>query len=204
MPHNSIDRFNTSSRIIHWIVAASFFLLVFSGIGLFAHAFFSLFDLFGGPEQGIVFHKWSGVVFFVCAVILFLSHAGETCSFDGDDSAWISKLGGYLSRNSEEIPQGKFNAGQKLFGIFTIIATLVMGVTGWILWDPTAYSRELTQLSLMLHSLFFVLFMIGMVVHIYLATLGNPGTAEGMLWGQVSKQWAKKHAIKWYQKMVRE
>jgi len=198
-----VERFNAADRIIHWVVAISFFLLVLSGAGLFAHTFFGYFNLFGGPQQGIMVHKWAGVVFFACSVLLFLLHAGDTCRFDADDRRWLAKAGGYLSRKRQEIPQGKFNAGQKIFGIFAIIAALVMGATGFIIWDPTAYSRELTQFALMLHGLFFTLFMVGMVVHVYLATLGNPGTLEGMLWGHVTKGWAKKHASKWYQKVLR-
>lgn len=200
---NYVDRFNTTDRILHWVVAISFFLLLLSGIGLFAHTFFAYFSLFGGPQQGIIAHKWSGIVFFVFSTLLFLRHAADTCRFDADDRRWIVKLGGYLSRKRQEIPQGKFNAGQKLFGIFSGVATLVMGATGIIIWDPTAFSRGLTQFALMLHGLFFTLFMIGMVVHIYLATVGNPGTLEGMLWGRVSKGWARKHASKWYQKVVK-
>ncbi len=201
---NSIDRFNTADRVLHWIVACSFFLLLLTGLGLFAHTFFGYFTLFGSPQQGITVHKWAGAIFFVSSLLLFLRHAAETCHFDDDDRRWIAKLGGYLSRKHEEIPQGKFNAGQKLFGIFSGIATLVMGGTGIIIWNPTAYSRELTQFALMLHGLFFTLFMVGMVVHVYLATIGNPGTLEGMLWGRVTKGWAKKHASKWYRKMVKE
>jgi formate dehydrogenase subunit gamma len=198
-----VDRFNAFDRIIHWLVAISFFLLLLSGLGLFAHTFFGYFTLFGTPQQGIMVHKWAGSVFFCGSILLFLRHAGETCSFDADDRRWIARFGGYLSRNHQEIPQGKFNAGQKLFGIFAIIAALVMGGSGLIIWDPTAYGRELTQFALMLHGLFFTLFMVGMVVHVYLATIGNPGTLEGMLWGGVTKDWAKKHASKWYRKHVK-
>ncbi len=203
MSKNCIDRFTTWGRILHWTVAISFFILLLSGIGLFAHVFFGFFHIFGGPEQSILVHKWTGVVFFVCSILLFLSHIGETFRFDADDARWIAKLGGYLSCKHADIPQGKFNAGQKLFGIFAFIATVVMGVTGWIIWHMTSYSLEMTQLSLMLHSLFFALFMIGMVIHIYLATIGNPGTLAGMLWGKVTKNWAKTHASKWYQKVVK-
>ncbi|WP_233189317.1 formate dehydrogenase subunit gamma [Geothermobacter hydrogeniphilus] len=200
---NTIDRFGTASRVLHWLVAISFLLLVLSGLGLYAHTFFGYFDLFGGPQQGIVVHKWAGIVFLIGSVLLFLSHAGEVCRFDADDRRWIARLGGYLSRNAEEIPQGKFNAGQKLFGIFAVIAALVMGATGLVIWDPTAYSRELTQASFLLHSIFFNLFMVGMIVHVYLATIGNPGTLEGMLYGQVRRSWAKKHAGKWFEKVAK-
>ncbi|TYO95806.1 formate dehydrogenase subunit gamma [Geothermobacter ehrlichii] len=199
---NYVDRFDAFDRIVHWTLAVSFILLVLSGLGLFAHTFFGYFGLFGGPQQGIMAHKIAGVVFLVCSVLLFLRHMGELCRFDADDRRWIVKMGGYLSRRHEDIPQGKFNAGQKLFGIFSFVAALVMGITGYVIWEPTAFGRELTQFSLMLHGLFFVLWMVGMIVHVYLATIGNPGTLEGMLYGQVRKAWARKHASKWFQKVA--
>lgn len=199
-----VDRFTAKERILHWMLAAAFFVLVLSGLGLYAHTFFGYFDLFGGPHQEILAHKVAAVVFFSCSVLLFFSHARETSRFDEDDRRWFSSLGGYLSREKTDIPQGKFNAGQKLFGLFSFFATLVMGLTGLVIWDPTAMSRGLTQFSLMLHGLFFTLFMMGVVVHVYLASIGNPGTLEGMLWGQVKKVWARKHASKWYEEIARD
>ncbi len=199
-----IERFNAAERVLHWTLAASFFILVLSGLGLYAHTFFGYFDFFGGPQQGILFHKWAAIVFLISSVLLFFSEVKEMLSFDSDDARWLSKFGGYLSRKKEEIPQGKFNAGQKLFGLFSFVATLVMAVSGFIIWEPTAFGRGLTQFSLMIHGLFFTLFMMGVIVHIYLATIGNPGTLEGMLWGHVKKSWARFHAIKWYRKEVRD
>lgn len=200
---NYVDRFTTADRLLHWTVAIAFFLSLLSGLGLYAHTFFGYFDFFGTPQQGILVHKWAGVIFFVSSVLVLLLHAAETCHFDADDRAWMSKLGGYLSRKDDEIPQGKINAGQKLFNIFLFLATLVMGVTGLIIWDPTSYGRGLTQLSLMLHGLFFTLLIMMAIAHIYLASIGNPGTLEGMLWGRVKKTWAKKHASKWFQDIAK-
>lgn len=199
---NYVKRFSAFDRVVHWVLAIAFFVLVTSGLGLFAHTFFRYFDFFGGPEQGILAHKIAGVVFLITSILLFFAHVKDTCSFDSDDIRWFKGFGGYLSKDEPEIPQGKFNAGQKLFALFSIVATLILGLTGFVIWDPTAMGRGLTQLSLMLHGLFFIFFIMGAVVHIYLATIGNPGTVDGMLWGQVKKIWAKKHASKWYQEMV--
>ena len=199
---NYVKRFSAFDRVVHWVLAVAFFVLVLSGLGLFAHTFFGYFNIFGGPEQGILAHKIAGIVFLITSVLLFVAHAKDTCRFDSDDIKWFGACGGYLSRGKKEIPQGKFNAGQKLFALFSIVATLVLGLTGWVIWDPTAMARGLTQMSLMLHGLFFILFMMGAVVHIYLATIGNPGTVDGMLWGYVKKVWAKKHAIKWYKEVA--
>ncbi len=201
---NYVDRFTTADRVLHWTVVVSFFILVLSGLGLYAHTFFGYFDFFGGPQQGILFHKWAAIFFLFASVLLFFAHLRETIHFDADDKRWFSALGGYLSRDKTEIPQGKFNAGQKLFALFSFVATLAMAATGIVIWDPTAFGRGLTQFSLMTHGLFFTLFMMGTIVHIYLASIGNPGTLEGMLWGRVRRVWAKKHASKWYKETAKE
>lgn len=195
-----VERFSTVERVLHWTLAIAFFILVLSGLGLYSRMFFGYFDLFGGAQNGILFHKWAGIVFLVSSVLLFFAHARELCRFDEDDRRWIRSCGGYLTRRETEIPQGKYNAGQKMFGLFSFVATLVMAVTGFIIWDPAALARGLTQFALMIHGLFFVLFIMGAIVHIYLASIGNPGTLEGMLWGEVRTSWAKKHASKWYAK----
>jgi formate dehydrogenase subunit gamma len=199
-----VERFNAGERVLHWTVALAFFILVLTGLGLYARSFFGYFDFFGGPRQGILFHKVAGILFAVCSLLLACSHLREMFTFDQDDRRWLRNCGGYLSRDKQEIPQGKFNCGQKLFGIFSLAATVCMAVTGIVIWDPTAFGRGLTQFSLMIHGLFFTLFIMGVIVHVYLATVGNPGTLDGMLYGKVRKSWAKMHAIKWYRKVVKD
>ncbi|MHB1399743.1 MAG: formate dehydrogenase subunit gamma [Trichloromonadaceae bacterium] len=199
-----IERFNAFERVLHWTVAIAFFILVFSGLGLYAHTFFGYFDFFGGPRQGILFHKWTGIIFAISSLLLALAHLKELFTFDQDDRLWLKNFGGYLSKEKREIPQGKYNCGQKLFGIFSVAATIGLFATGLVIWEPTLFSRGLTQFSLMAHGLFFTLFMMGAIIHIYLATIGNPGTLDGMLYGKVRKSWAKMHALKWYRKMVKD
>ncbi|MDO3377242.1 formate dehydrogenase subunit gamma [Geoalkalibacter halelectricus] len=196
-----VERFNVVERVLHWFMVVAFFLLVFTGLGLFAHTFYGYFNFFGGPHQAMLIHKWAGLMFFTSSLLLAFSHLKDLFTFDADDVLWIKKCGGYLSKGHEDIPQGKFNCGQKLFGIFSLAATFIMGITGFILWFAEGFARGAVQASLLLHSLFFVLFVLAAIVHIYLTTLGNPGTISSMLYGNVTKGWAKMHAIKWYRKV---
>ena len=136
-----VERFNTAERVLHWFVAASFFTLLLSGLGLYSRLFHGYFDLFGGGVGAILAHKYAGVVFFFSSLLLFFNHAGGMFTFDEDDRKWIRSLGGYLSKNPEHINSGKFNAGQKLFGLFMGIATLLLGVTGIINWIPESFPR---------------------------------------------------------------
>ncbi|MFA6148556.1 MAG: formate dehydrogenase subunit gamma [bacterium] len=196
-----VERFNTAERVLHWFVAASFFTLLLSGLGLYSRLFHGYFDLFGGGVGAILAHKYAGVVFFVSSMMLFFNHAKEMFTFDEDDRKWIRSLGGYLSKNPEHINSGKFNAGQKGFGVFMGIATLLLGVTGIINWIPASFPRALVQFSLLLHGLLFLAFVMLMVVHVYLTTIGNPGTLDGMLYGNVRRIWARKHHPKWYKEV---
>ncbi len=195
-----VERYSPVDRVLHWITAIAFALLVMTGLGLYSKALLPYMNLLGGPETAIEIHKYTGVIFFITALIMLFMHLKDTLDFDSDDAVWISRLGGYLSRDSEEPPMGKYNTGQKIYGIFAIVATIALGVTGWVLWHPDDYSIATLQWSLALHSLFFVIIGCFTLVHIYLGTIGNPGTLAGILYGEVTEAWAKKHAPKWLAK----
>jgi len=199
---NYIERFSTSERVLHWIVTASFFTLLLTGLGLYSTLFNGYFTLFGGGQKAIMIHKISGILFFLSSLYMFFNHQKDLSSFDQDDKRWVAERGGYLSRDASHFNIGKYNPGQKLFAIFIAAATLVLGVTGVFIWAPTMFPRWIVQLSLMLHGLMFVGSIMFVVVHVYLATIGNPGTIESMLYGNVRKPWAKKHHPKWYREVT--
>jgi formate dehydrogenase subunit gamma len=46
-------------------------------------------------------------------------------------------------------PVGKFNAGQKAYGLFMGIATVILGITGFIIWSPTSFSIGIVRVSLL-------------------------------------------------------
>jgi formate dehydrogenase subunit gamma len=199
---NYIDRFNTKERVLHWFVTTTFFTLLLSGLGLYSRLFTGYFNLFGGGQKAIVVHKTAGVLFFISSLMLFLHNRARAVDFNHDDMEWFRSLGGYLSREEIHLKVGKFNAGQKVFGVFIGLATLILGITGIFIWWPLAFPRWIVQLSLLVHGLLFVSSIMFVVIHVYLGTIGNPGTLEAMLWGKVSKAWAKKHHPKWYREVT--
>jgi formate dehydrogenase subunit gamma len=196
-----VERFDTKERILHWFVAASFFTLLLSGLGLYSRLFHGYFDLFGGGQGAILVHKLAGIVFLAASLLLFANHVRDMSAFDDDDRAWFRSLGGYLSKDPGHLNSGKFNAGQKAFGLFMGGATVVLGITGVINWIPATFPAGIVRLSLLLHGLFFILFIMVVVVHAYLTTVGNPGTLESMIYGNVRRIWARKHHPKWYKEI---
>jgi len=199
-----IDRFSTKERVLHWFVTITFFTLLLSGLGLYSRLFTGYFNLFGNGVNAILFHKIAGVMFFISSIMLFLANRSRTMEFGEDDREWVRSYGGYLSQEEIHLKVGKFNAGQKLFALFIGGATAILGLTGIFIWFPLAFPRLLVQVSLMLHGLMFVGSIMFVVVHVYLATIGNPGTLEAMLWGKVSRTWAKHHHPKWYKEVTEE
>ncbi len=196
-----VKRYGPFDRVCHWTLAVSFIVLVLTGLGLYDRTFGTLMDLMGGGVAAIRTHKIAGVIFVLSSVVMSLMHLKDSLTFDSDDAKWLQVLGGYLSRDAEEPPMGKYNTGQKLFDLFSLAATIGLAVTGWVLWDPAAFGLGALRTSLALHSLLFALMVAGVVVHIYLGTVGNPGTLPGMLYGEVSEAWAKKHSPKWLAKL---
>jgi formate dehydrogenase subunit gamma len=199
-----IDRFSTKERVLHWFVTLTFFSLLFSGLGLYSRLFTGYFNLFGNGSNAILVHKTAGVMFFLSSLFLFLHNRSRVTDFNQDDRDWIRQAGGYLSQEEIHLTVGKFNAGQKMFAVFIGVATIVLGITGIFIWWPLAFPRWIVQVSLMLHGLMFVGSIMFVVVHVYLATIGNPGTLEAMLWGKVSRAWARHHHPKWYKEVTEE
>jgi len=204
MARNYVQRYRPFERLCHWVVAIAFSILVFSGLGLFDKSFVNFLGLMGGGEQAILIHKIAGVVFAISSVSLSLLHARDSFQFDRDDLAWLKVAGGYLHRGGKSPPMGKYNTGQKLFDICSLFSTLGLAATGWVIWNPLSFPRWLVQVCLAGHSLLFVVMASAIVVHVYLGTVGNPGTLPGMLWGEVSVAWARKHAPKWLAKVRTE
>ncbi len=199
-----IDRFSTKERVLHWFVTLAFFSLLLSGLGLYSRLFTGYFNLFGGGNNAIFIHKFAGIMFFISSLMLFLHNRTKVTEFNDDDREWIRQGGGYLTQEDTHLKVGKFNAGQKMFAVFIGLATITLGVTGIFIWFPLSFPRWIVQISLMLHGLMFVGSIMFVVVHVYLATIGNPGTLEAMLWGRVTRAWAKHHHPKWYKEVSGE
>lgn len=202
MSKRYIDRFSTWERVLHWFVTVTFFTLLLSGLGLYSRLFTGYFNLFGNGHNAIFVHKVAGILFFASSLLFFWHNRQRMTDFSADDQEWFRHAGGYLSREEVKLKVGKFNAGQKMFGIFIGAATLILGVTGIFIWAPESFPRWIVQISLMLHGLMFVGSIMFVVVHVYLGTIGNPGTLEAMLWGKVTKGWARHHHPKWYKEVT--
>jgi formate dehydrogenase subunit gamma len=179
----------------HWVLAISCFILTISGFAFLFHLK-SVGALFGGFPLMRDIHNWAGVVFSVSLFLTMFNYLREAFSFDSDDLQWMKVAGGYLSKKVKVPPMGKLNSGQKLYYIALLGSGVTIAASGFVIW-LLPENKQWVLISHLFHNVSFILFMIAVPVHMYLATIANPGTLRIMLSGKIPYWWAKKKHPKW-------
>lgn len=185
--------------INHWTLAISCFVLAITGYAFLFHLE-GIGAVFGGFEMMKNVHNYAGVVFSASLFLTIFFYLKEALSIDADDIKWLAKGGGYLSKNVTVPPVGKINAGQKLYYLVILTAGIAISVTGFVIWLMPGVKNYII-ISHLIHNIAFVIIMLAVPVHIYLATLANPGTVRIMITGEVPLAWAKKRHPKWVKEM---
>jgi formate dehydrogenase subunit gamma len=190
-----VRRFSRVERVLHWVNALFFFLLLASGLVLYLPA---LEVAVGRRPLVKDVHFWSGITW-VCALALIgvvgrrrlLHTARELDRFDRDDLRWLARAG--------DAPQGRFNAGQKINAALTAAFTLLFSVSGLLLWLGERDTRFRFASTVVLHDGLAFAALVLLVGHLYLAVL-HPATRHalrGMTVGTVRDDWAARHHAKW-------
>ena len=146
-------------------------------------------------------HNYGGPLFLVGVIIEVVTWM-RINTFKSHDLVWLKSLGGMLKKDAHP-PAGRANGGEKVW--FWFIATLGLlgvGISGLVLDFPNfGQSRETMQLANVIHSVLAGLWLTIAFGHIYLGTIGVPGTFRGMATGKVSEEWMKEHHNLWYQQL---
>ncbi len=200
-----IVRHRLTSRAIHWIVAALFFLSLLSGMPIWTPIFGWMAALFGGLSVCRWLHPWAGVLFVAASLVMFL-HWRRDMRLLPSDREWLrpKKVVQYMRHEGDDPDVGKYNGGQKLFFFATALGALGLLLTGVVLWFPLTFPRLLMAASILLHDVTFILFTVAIVFHIYLGTAALPGTFGSMTRGTVTKAWARLHHPRWYRDITGE
>ncbi len=194
-----VPRWSAFDRFLHWYVAILFIALAITGLSL----------LFGravlipilGPEG---FAAWAlaaknihnyGGAFFVVGVLLMIVAWTRYNIPSKVDVQWFLK-GGMFGKHA---PAERMNGGEKAWFWVNVGAGLIVAATGIMMIVPAFFeSRELFQINLIIHAIVAILWLGASFGHMYMATLGAPGSMDGMIKGHVSKEWAEVHHDIWY------
>lgn len=194
---SELHRFTFAERSVHWVASVTFVVLLLTGLALSYPSLYWLTAILGGGPTARALHPWVGLLFTGSAgamLVLWFRHM----LMRPEDWRWLRSLKSYAVHDREGVPPtGKYNGGQKLFFWTQCIAALVFLVTGFPLWFPAGFGRELLSGARFLHYLATVGGGLFLTLHIYLGTVAYPGTARGMLRGTVTRGWAQLHHPKW-------
>ena len=201
-----IERYNAAERSNHWAVAILFVLLALSGLALFHPALFWLSGLFGGGVWTRILHPFLGIAMFLLFLVMIARFARYNW-LSANDRAWLGRWRDVVNNREEGLPEvGRYNAGQKLLFWLMLVCMLLLLVSGIAIWRQyfgPLFRIELIRLAAVVHAAAASVLIIGILVHIY-AAIWVKGTIGAMLYGKVSRLWARKHHPGWYKEVGRK
>jgi formate dehydrogenase subunit gamma len=201
-PATEILRHTFSVRIIHWLIAVCFILAMATGLALYwASILRWLQPFFGGTEGSIAVHFVAGLGLAVLAVPIFFLWR-RRMRWTATDSYFVRHLREHGLRPDQSQPPdtGFFNGGQKLFFWAFIASTGYLLVTGLVWWwrrEPWM-PREVYVVGRTSHRVVGVIMSGALLIHLYKATIGEPGTLASMLKGTVTANWARLRRPGWF------
>ena len=198
----TITRWSLFERVIHWYTAILFIILAVTGLSLlFGRTVLipvmgkEAFAGWAGLAKPV--HDWLAVPFMVGLVLMMVPWIKDSLP-KAYDWTWIKMGGGYLDK-SKHPPAGFVNAGEKIWFWLLFFGGIVLCASGvFLLFPNLGFERSAMQLASVLHAVSGVALIAFSLGHIYLGTLGNEGSLEGMITGEVDEAWAKAHHSLWY------
>ena len=191
-----VKRFTLTERLVHWVHASAFFVLLGSGLVLYLPALSTAV-----ARRPLIkdIHFWTGICWAgaLLAIVLLGNRAAlmravrEIDLFDRDDRRFL--------RGNLHSPQGRFNAGQKVNAIITAAFAVLFFVSGLLLWLGERNTAIRLGGTLYLHDALMYLSVVIVIGHLYLALINRTTrhALRGITLGSVREDWAHAHHSKW-------
>ena len=204
---DEIVRYTLKERMCHWIAGLSYLYLLFTGLALYTPYLYWMGYVLGGGSTIRFWHPWVGLIFFF-AMLWMHSMWRADMKTTAEDRQWSKTLKAYVTNRDDQVaPAGHFNHGQKQFYWVMFYSTLLLVVTGVLMWFPELVALKahgLLPLIVFLHCVGALATIGAFLIHIYMGLFFVSGGLPGILWGRVPVSWAKAHHRLWYEKMQRE
>ena len=197
-----LQRYTAEERANHWIVGICFILLALSGLAFFHPAFYPLVQLFGGGVWARILHPIIGWLMMIGFVLMYFRFKSLN-RMEPADREWLDRVGEMMDGNDHNLPeQGKYNGGQKAMFWAMSVCMLLLFVSGIILWRAYfSFPVDVVRLGAVVHAAIAAIMIAMIFVHVY-AALWVRGTVRAMVYGTVTRAWAKQHHRAWYRQVT--
>lgn len=187
-------------RFCHVFIVILFILTALSGLSLFFPSIKAFGLVLGTPQLVRELHPFLGGIVFILLMFMLIRLAHHNIP-NRDDVRWLKHINRIIAgKEPEDIPIGKYNAGQKiLFWCIMSLITVLM-ITGIIMWRryfAQYFPIDILRLAIFFHSLAAIGLILLIIGHAYMA-FWVKGSVKGMISGYVSRAWARKNHSKWY------
>ncbi|HBQ27753.1 MAG TPA: formate dehydrogenase [Syntrophomonas sp.] len=211
-----VYRFSAGERFVHWCHGVAFLLLLFTGLGVLLYAFQPAMNIFGGIHVTRNIHRVVAVLFTIGMIVGFIGKGQgarqmrrwfkDVINFGNDDFAHAKNFGiEFFGGHKPFPPQGKFNGGEKLNSMFTILGTICIVISGYIMWFASG-SSLLLQWAYPIHAACALFMTALLIAHLYLGILhpDSNQALKGIFTGWVPAKFAYEHYEKWYDEEAKE
>ena len=192
-------------RIVHWLIAVAFILAMVTGLPLYwASILRWVVPYLGGTHAAIAMHLLAGLGLSALAIPIYYQWR-KRMRWTPADSHFVRHLREHGLRPDQVQPRdtGFFNGGQKLFFWAFILSTAYLLVTGLIWWwrrEPWMPS-QVYVVGRTSHRVVSVIMCGALLIHIYKATIGEPGPFASMIKGTVTASWARLRRPGWFREL---
>lgn len=190
-----IVRHKLVDRLCHWTIVFVGIVTFLTGFSFFYPSFQWLSGIVGTPQLAKVMHPFFGIAMCLLLAVMLIRYYQHN-KWNKYDLPWMKAVVWVLLQKEENIPPvGHYNPGQKMLFRAFVVFVLAFLISGIMMWQPyfaPMFSAEAVNWATLVHSTCGVLMLLSLVVHVWMACWIE-GSITGMLYGKVSKAWARKH-----------
>src|SRR5687767_5566633 len=135
MSHD-IVRYTFAERLVHWFGGLTYVYLLMSGLALYSPYLYWMASVLGGGAATRYWHPWVGLLFVIAIILMHGLWRGDMRITDADRQ-WTREIKHYVKNEDEKMPPvDRFNAGQKQFYWIMLAGTILLLLSGLVMWLP--------------------------------------------------------------------